>query len=489
LDNYGTIAGYSRAVAHAYCINFSLIYTLLQDWNFLRAKVAAKRNKKVGRFYSWFAKYHWMGIGTLAVLLIFLEFYELQEVQSSPIHGIELVIYVLFLIIVGIMNDLLVAAVSAQNRSMNILDQKHKLSLALTNYEEWNVLTDQVVKFPSTIVPVNEACLFLINSISRQRELAACWTGGAGETGACKDTCQNCVKMSSDEVLSFTPCLENVGNENGAQPMQSFCLPIHHAEKVIALLKFQLKPGERLTEEQMDIFENIGTEVAIALKAGQDIKILSEMQASQAALAERRSFSHYLHDHLSQNLAYLLLKIEQMIGKQEDISEADRNPDLDHMREAAKESYEIVRKKIETIRPETSNRLINLLSEHSKKVSDRSDINVTINESGTPSLLSPEIQRALFYVFQEALSNVEKHARAKDVDVLVKWNKDDLTMSISDNGIGFNPVNVDSSAHFGMEIMRERIANVNGQLHLDTSYHSGTTITIWVPLKKMVNYE
>ncbi|MFZ5921656.1 MAG: sensor histidine kinase [Chloroflexota bacterium] len=433
-----------------------------------------------------------MGIGVLAVLLIFLEFYELRDLESSPIHGIELVIYVLFLIIVGIMNDLLVAAVSAQNRSMNILDQKHKLSLALTNYENWKVLTEQVVKFPSTIVPANEACLFMINSITGQRELVARWTEDPGSPltiHQCKGVCQNCINsMTADEVL-FTPCPEVPPDGNLAHAMQSFCLPIHHAGKLIAVLKFQLPPGERLAMEQIDIFENIGTEVAIALKAGQDIKILSEMQASQAALAERRSFSHYLHDHLSQNLAYLLLKIEQMISIQADLQEANRNPDLEPMREAAKESYEIVRKKIETIRPATTNRLINLLSEHSKKVSDRSDINVTINESGKASLISPEIQQALFYVFQEAISNVEKHARARDVNVLVKWSEDDLTMSISDNGVGFNPVTVDSSAHFGMEIMRERIANVKGQLQLETSYHSGTTISIWVPLEKAVSYE
>ena len=454
--------------------------------------MAAKRNKKVGRFYTWFAKYHWMGIGVLSVLLIFLEFYELRDLEASPINGIELGIYVLFLIIVGIMNDLLVAAVSAQNRAMNILDQKHKLSLALTNYENWKVLTEQVVKFPSTIVPANEACLFLINSISGQRELVAQWTEGQDNPltiDKCTGVCQDCISsMKRNEVL-FTPCPEAGANGNSAQTMQSFCLPIQYAGKLIAVLKFQLRPGERLSTEQIDIFENIGTEVAIALKAGQDIKILSEMQASQAALAERRSFSHYLHDHLSQNLAYLLLKIEQMISSQNAWPEADKNPDLEHMREAAKESYEIVRKKIETIQPATTNRLINLLSEHSKKVSDRSDINVTISETGRASLISPEIQRALFYVFQEALSNVEKHARARDVNVLVKWSEDDLTMTISDNGIGFNPVTVDSSAHFGMEIMRERIANVKGQLQLETSYHSGTTISIWVPLEKAVSYE
>jgi len=454
--------------------------------------LAIKRNKKVGRFYAWFAKYHWIGIGILAVLLIFLEFYELREIQSSPIHGIELVIYVLFLIIVGIMNDLLVAAVSAQNRSMNVLDQKHQLSLALTNYEDWGVLTEQVVKFPSTIASANEACLFMIDSISGQRELVARWTENPGHKltiNQCKGVCQDCISsMRSDEVL-FTPCPEDLPDGNSAQTMQNFCLPINYAGKLIAVLKFQLRPGERLTTEQIDIFENIGMEVAIALKAGQDIKALSEMQASQAALAERRSFSHYLHDHLSQNLAYLLLKIEQLISIQEGFPGDDKKPDLEHMREAARESYEIVRKKIEAVQPETANRLINLLNEHAKKVSDRSKINLVINESGKPSLLPSEIQRALFYVFQEALSNVEKHARAKDVDVLVAWRDDNLTMSISDNGVGFNPVNVDSSTHIGMEIMKERIANVNGQIQLDTSYHSGTTITIWVPLQKVVSYE
>ncbi len=85
-------------------------------------------------------------------------------------------------------------------------------------------------------------------------------------------------------------------------------------------------------------------------------------------------------------------------------------------------------------------------------------------------------------MFQEALRNVEKHARAKKVKILVIWDECSLTLTISDNGIGFNPQNIDRTKHFGMGIMQERIEKINGRIDIQSSASSGTEITLFSPI-------
>jgi signal transduction histidine kinase len=219
----------------------------------------------------------------------------------------------------------------------------------------------------------------------------------------------------------------------------------------------------------------------VALKAGQDRKVLAELRNSETALAERRSVSHYLHDHLGQNLGYLHLKMDQLLTEKDKLSMEKVLADLELMRDAAYESYEIVRGVLETIHPETTQTLTNLLMEHARKISQRADIEIDFKTKGKLLMLPEEAQSAIFYAFEESLNNVEKHAQANKVTVLAEWKPDYFSLTISDNGVGFNPRFINKHQHFGLEILNERMARVNGRITLLTLKDSGTVVTIRVP--------
>ena len=102
--------------------------------------------------------------------------------------------------------------------------------------------------------------------------------------------------------------------------------------------------------------------------------------------------------------------------------------------------------------------------------------------TGKPIQLLPDTQQTIFYVFREILSNVEKHSKANTVDVLVTWSDSFLDISVADNGIGFEPESVRKDEHFGLQIMQERIAKLDGQLMMNSSADSGTIISISVPV-------
>ena len=155
--------------------------------------------------------------------------------------------------------------------------------------------------------------------------------------------------------------------------------------------------------------------------------------------------------------------------------------DLTRLRDAASASNEILRGILITNRPETTPVLTNILREHARKISQRANFELDFNIQGKPMPISQEVGQAVFFAFQELLSNVEKYSEASHAYVLLKWSDDHLELTVSDNGKGFDANNVDHTQHFGLDIMQERITRVNGSMQLDTNENSGTSVMISLP--------
>jgi two-component system nitrate/nitrite sensor histidine kinase NarX len=82
---------------------------------------------------------------------------------------------------------------------------------------------------------------------------------------------------------------------------------------------------------------------------------------------------------------------------------------------------------------------------------------------------------AIYQVAKEALLNAVNHSHATHISVSFGRRGDDVTLSISDNGIGFNP-HADNTNHYGLEIMKERADGAGGLFYLDTGPGSGCTV-------------
>jgi signal transduction histidine kinase len=107
---------------------------------------------------------------------------------------------------------------------------------------------------------------------------------------------------------------------------------------------------------------------------------------------------------------------------------------------------------------------------------------VIFTSHGKQVAVLPEVQQAVFYIFQEVFGNIEKHAGATNVKVLVEWCDKNLSLVIQDDGQGFDPDLVLADKHFGLQIMNERISKINGQIKYSSSQPHGTTVSITIPL-------
>ena len=441
------------------------------------------QNKMTSLASRWIVKGYWWVTGLLVVFLVAYETYDFSHQQNHVINIIESIVFLTLILIIWSLLFSLAQGIRNQKRIIRILDAKHKLSMEFSGYYDWDELVDQIARFPASLAPVSQACLFISNEISREFALAAQWTGDVESPAqeCSEEACQECMGNGTDKEPAFRKCDAETSSDATDAQAEKYCLLIKDDQRLLAVLQFTLEIGKSLTNKQVDIFQSIGDDLAVALKAGQDRKVLADLRSSETALAERRSVSHYLHDHLGQNLGYLHLKMDQLLTEKNELSLEKVLSDLELMRDAAFESYGIVRGVLEAMHPETTQTLTNLLLEHARKISQRADIDIDFKTKGKPYLLPEETQSAIFYAFEESLNNVEKHAQANKVAILAEWKTDLFSLMISDNGVGFNPRFVNTHQHFGLEILNERMARVNGRINLLTLEDSGTVVSILVP--------
>ena len=92
--------------------------------------------------------------------------------------------------------------------------------------------------------------------------------------------------------------------------------------------------------------------------------------------------------------------------------------------------------------------------------------------------LPPPIEAAAYYVVSEAVTNIVKYAGATSIDVTVETADDGVTVTVADDGCG----GADPEAGTGLRGLRDRVAALDGTLHVDSPTDRGTRIVAEIPL-------
>jgi signal transduction histidine kinase len=96
-------------------------------------------------------------------------------------------------------------------------------------------------------------------------------------------------------------------------------------------------------------------------------------------------------------------------------------------------------------------------------------------------------QLVAYQLAREAVGNATKHSGADRIVLSLREEEDSIRLRVSDNGCGFDPQAVDSRAHFGLQLMRERAELAGGALVVDSSPGHGTTILVRLPVTRRHN--
>jgi PAS domain S-box-containing protein len=250
--------------------------------------------------------------------------------------------------------------------------------------------------------------------------------------------------------------------------------------------------GVPLVEERFIRLDGTGIDVEIAsvpiTYRGQPAvqTVIHDISARKRAETERERerarIARNLHDSLGHNLGYLHLKLDELAGDSALGEPGEVGRTLAQMRDVANEAYELVRGMLAASLPSNSADLATALLVQARSVGQRGRFEVQLISQGQPRPLSPVVQQQLLYLLQEALNNVEKHAEAGQVNINLAWGEDALTVSLSDDGQGFDPGSIRSDSHFGLAIMQERAQEINGQLTLTSCPDMGTELVLRLPV-------
>lgn len=208
-----------------------------------------------------------------------------------------------------------------------------------------------------------------------------------------------------------------------------------------------------------------------------------------AVVQERERLSRELHDGVAQLVAHLLLRLDTI----KELVEADRPTDaqaeLERLHGVADEIYEDIGESITGLRTNVAERgLVQALQDYAEQFEERHGIPVTLDADDSADRLSALSAFQLFRLVQEALTNVRKHAAAREATVtLTSGGRDQLRVSIADDGRGFTPVEGNRTARpLGLTSMRERVEALGGTLHVDSQLGSGTQVTVTIPIPRTI---
>lgn len=193
---------------------------------------------------------------------------------------------------------------------------------------------------------------------------------------------------------------------------------------------------------------------------------------------ERRRLARELHDRIGANLTALSLNLKLVRNEWQKTSTR-----LDDSEKLLDSTAQLVRDVLTDMRPPGLDELglLAALREHADQVAQRSGLVLQVQGAEPRPRLPPATEIALFRVVQEALTNIVKHARASAVTISLSPQPGMVTLTVADDGTGFDGEARAMAAGMGMASMRERAEAVGARARIESAPGLGTRVIVEVP--------
>ena len=206
---------------------------------------------------------------------------------------------------------------------------------------------------------------------------------------------------------------------------------------------------------------------------------LSDMSRKliEAHEQERTRIARELHDDIVQRLAFLAVQLDEV---QRDIPDSGseigrrigdlRNQTTDITNDVQLLSHELHSSKLEHLG-------IDLAAKNfCREFGERQRVEIDFQSHDMPAAVPTDLSLPLFRVLQEALRNATKHSGVKNFEVKLWGSPEDVQLTVSDRGVGFDSDAAMKSTGLGLTSMQERLRLVGGELSINSQPKRGTTI-------------
>ena len=262
----------------------------------------------------------------------------------------------------------------------------------------------------------------------------------------------------------------------------------------VGALTLGLGSDQELSPANLELAEEIADSLAVPI---QNARLLEEVRASREHLrflsrrlleaqeVERRHVARELHDQIGQIMTSIKISLQSMERLPHRTS---FEPHLSETIETVDRALKRVRDLSLDLRPSVLDDLglAAALESYVERLSERTGISAHCFVEPLETPVSPTLEITCFRIAQEALTNVVRHAQAKNVWIEVQERKDELHLTVSDDGVGFDVLSTlrysAHKEHLGLMGMQERVALMGGEIEIDSGLGRGTEIIARLPL-------
>jgi two-component system sensor histidine kinase UhpB len=199
---------------------------------------------------------------------------------------------------------------------------------------------------------------------------------------------------------------------------------------------------------------------------------------------ERRRLARELHDQLGQQMTALRLTLETLKALSEERPEL--RAQIEALQELTRQLDQDIAFRVWELTPAMLEGVgvAAALTEYAGNWSKRFGIPAEVHMTRpADSRLTTETETTIYRFAQEALNNIAKHSQADHVDVVLEHTSQYVSLIVEDNGIGFNPSEMEPGAGgFGLIGMRERASLAGADFQIESAPGSGTTVILRVPV-------
>jgi two-component system, NarL family, sensor kinase len=234
----------------------------------------------------------------------------------------------------------------------------------------------------------------------------------------------------------------------------------------------------RITEENSALLERLAESESRFRRISRGVLQLQE--------EERTRISRDLHDGIGQSLTALRIQLELL---EQRVAERDAalSPDAASARELAESCLAEVRQLARVLRPPMLDDLGlgPTLRWLTRTLQEKTGVAIELRLEGDEARADPAVETIVYRLVQEALTNVVKHAAARSAAVTVSKEAGRIRVRVEDQGRGFEPAQILSSAEeagLGVRGMRDRVHFFNGRFKVRSAPGAGTVVEAEIPL-------
>ena len=253
-------------------------------------------------------------------------------------------------------------------------------------------------------------------------------------------------------------------------------LPLVYQGEGRGVINLYFLPEREPSADEITFLSSVADQVAIAVENSH----LYEQAQGTAALEERQRLARELHDSVSQALYGIGLGAAA-VRSWLDTDPSQAIEPADYVLSLAEAGLAEMRALIFELRPESlaEEGLVAALEKQAASLRARYDL-VVDADLGTEPETPLAVKETLYRIAQEALHNTVKHARANRVALRLEHRREEISLEITDDGIGFDPSGR-FPGHLGLRSMRERVTRHGGDLVVESAPGQGVRIRVRVP--------